>query len=50
MGELPRKVATYSLSLEALRLLVKLSVAKGLNKSAVLETLIRDEARRLGVE
>ena len=50
MTSIARKVASFSLSLEALRLLVKLAAAKGLNKSAVLETLIREDARRLGVE
>lgn len=50
MKKSARKVTTFSLSLEAIRLLAILAEAKGLNKSAVLETLIRAESRELGLE
>lgn len=50
MPSIAKKVASFSLSLEAIRLLIKLAQARGLNKSATLESIIREDARRLGVE
>lgn len=42
-----KKHKTYRLSEEALRLLEQIAVFKGLTRTATIETLIREEWRRI---
>lgn len=47
----PRKKPTsFSLSDKALDLITKLAVHHGLSKTSVVEMIVRDEARKLGLE
>ncbi len=45
-----RKAVTVRLTAEARRLLALLSQYRGVSQAAVLEMLVRDEARRLDLE
>ena len=45
----PKRITSYALTQEALDLLAVIARRKGLNKTATLETLIRDEAERDGL-
>lgn len=44
------KPTTFRLSEEARRLLVELAAQKGLSMTGVLEVLLRDEAKRSGIQ
>lgn len=45
-----RKPTSFSLSDKALDLITKLADHHGLNKTRVLEMIVREEARKLGLE
>jgi hypothetical protein len=46
MGEPDRKAVTFRLTAECRRLLAELARARGISQAAVLELLLREEARR----
>lgn len=46
MGDAERKAVTFRLTAECRRLLAELARAKGISQAAVLELLLREEARR----
>ena len=46
MGDAERKAVTVRLTAECRRLLAELARAKGISQAAVLELLLREEARR----
>jgi hypothetical protein len=45
-----RKAITFRLTDECRRLLVQLAQYRGVSQAAILEMLVRDEARRLDLE
>jgi hypothetical protein len=45
-----KKLASFKLTAEARELLIELARVKGLNKTAVLESLIRSEAKAEGLK
>ena len=50
MTQKKRKPTSFSLSERALDLIAKIAEHHGLNKTLVIEMLVREEARKLGLE
>jgi hypothetical protein len=50
MSRSTRKAITFRLTAECRRLLALLSAERGVSQAAILELLVRDEARRSNVE
>lgn len=50
MTQKKRKPTSFSLSEKAMDLIAKIADHHGLNKTLVIEMLVREEARKLGLE